>query len=77
MIAKSMGRPVPEGWLRDLEGRPTTDASGYPDRSVLQPIGGYKGYGPAVLVEVLCGILIGASFLSSIHLWINESGGRG
>ncbi len=74
LIAKAMGRPVPEGWLRDLEGRPTTDASGYPDRSVLQPIGAYKGYGLAVLVEVLCGILTGASFLSGIHVWINESG---
>ncbi len=74
LIAKAMGRQVPEGWLRDLEGRPTTDASGYPDRSVLQPIGDYKGYGFAVLVEVLCGILTGASFLSGIRVWINESG---
>ena len=74
MIAKAMARPVPAGWLRDPEGRPTTDASGYPDRSVLQPIGGYKGYGLAVLVEVLCGILTGASFLSGVKGWINESG---
>ncbi len=74
IVAKAMGRPVPEGWLRDLDGRPTTDASGYPDRSVLQPIGGYKGYGLAVLVEVLCGILTGASFLTGVRGWINESG---
>ena len=74
MIAKAMGRPMPEGWLRDLEGRPTTDASGYPDKSVLQPIGGYKGYGFAILVEILCGVLTGASFLSGVQGWINESG---
>ncbi len=74
MIAKAMARPVPEGWLRDPEGRPTTDPSGYPDRSVLQPIGGYKGYGLAVLVEVLCGILTGAAFLSGVKGWINEKG---
>ena len=74
MIAKAMGRPVPAGWLRDPEGRPTTDASGYPNRSVLQPVGGYKGYGLAVLVEVLCSILTGASFLSGVKGWINESG---
>jgi LDH2 family malate/lactate/ureidoglycolate dehydrogenase len=74
MIAKAMGRQMPEGWLRDLEGRPTTDASGYPDRSVLQPIGGYKGYGLAVLVEILCGVLTGAAFLSGVKGWINESG---
>jgi LDH2 family malate/lactate/ureidoglycolate dehydrogenase len=74
MIAKAMGRQMPEGWLRDLDGRPTTDASGYPDRSVLQPIGGYKGYGLAVLVEILCGVLTGAAFLSGVKGWINESG---
>jgi LDH2 family malate/lactate/ureidoglycolate dehydrogenase len=65
---------MPEGWLRDLEGRPTTDASGYPERSVLQPIGGYKGYGLAVLVEILCGVLTGAAFLSGVKGWINEAG---
>ncbi len=74
LIAKAMGRPAPEGWLRDQEGRPTTDASGYPERSVLQPMAGYKGYGLAVLVEILCGILTGASFLSGVPTWINESG---
>ncbi len=73
MIAKSMGRPVPEGWLRDQEGQPTTDPSGYPERSVLQPMAGYKGYGLAVLVEVLAGILTGASFLSGIKAWVGEN----
>ncbi len=71
MIAKAMGRPAPDGWLRDLEGKPTTDASGYPEKSVLQPMAGYKGYGFAVLVEVLCGVLTGASFLSGIPAWVN------
>ncbi len=74
MIAKALGRPMPEGWLRDLEGRPTTDAGGYPERSVLQPMAGYKGYGLALLVEVLCAVLTGASFLSGVKGWINEGG---
>jgi ureidoglycolate dehydrogenase (NAD+) len=73
MIAKAMGRSVPAGWLCDPEGRPTTDPSGYPDRSVLQPMAGYKGYGLAVLVEVLAGILTGASFLSGIKAWVGEN----
>jgi ureidoglycolate dehydrogenase (NAD+) len=73
MIAKAMGRSAPDGWLRDLEGRPTTDASGYPETSVLQPMAGYKGYGLAVLVEILCGILTGASFLSGIPGWVNPN----
>ncbi len=75
MIAKSLGRPVPEGWLLDQEGRPTTDASGYPERSVLQPLAGYKGYGLAVFVEILAGVLTGASMLSGVKSWVVEGGG--
>ena len=73
MIAKAMGKSVPDGWLLDQEGRPTTDPSGYPERSVLLPMAGYKGYGLAVLVEVLAGILTGASFLSGIKAWVGEN----
>jgi ureidoglycolate dehydrogenase (NAD+) len=73
MIAKAMGKSVPEGWLLDREGRPTTDPSRYPDQSVLRPMAGYKGYGLAILVEVLAGILTGASFLSGVKAWVGEN----
>ena len=56
-----LGLPIPEEWgYRDAEGRPTTD----PARVVgaVQPaIGGAKGFGMAVLVDVLAGALAGAS----------------
>jgi ureidoglycolate dehydrogenase (NAD+) len=75
MIAKAAGKPVPEGWLLDQDGRPTTDPGGYPDKAVLQPMAGYKGYGLAVFVEILAGILTGASFLSGVKVWVADGVG--
>jgi len=49
-------RTIPEGWALDPAGRPTTDAEAAIAGSVL-PIGGAKGYGLALLVEVLCSAL--------------------
>ncbi len=55
--ARDEGRPIPEGWGVDEQGQPTTD----PARVYAGvPLGGYKGYALAVLVEVLCGVLPGA-----------------
>jgi uncharacterized oxidoreductase len=61
--------PVPEGWLLDAEGRPTTDPSVLyesPPGSIL-PMGGaqaYKGFGLALVLDMLAGGLTGgrASF---------------
>ena len=35
----------------------------------LKPVGGYKGYGLATMVEVFCGILSGGPFATHIRLW--------
>ena len=55
--ARDEGRPIPEGWGVDEHGRPTTDAAAV---ASAVPLGGYKGYALAVMVEVLCGVLPGA-----------------
>jgi L-2-hydroxycarboxylate dehydrogenase (NAD+) len=54
------GEMMPEGWMVDREGRPLTD----PKRAgegFLLPIGGYKGYGLALVVGLLAGTLNGAA----------------
>jgi len=67
-VALSKGISIPEGWAIDKEGKPLTD----PTKRVrgeggLLPLGGtpkmgsYKGFGLAVLVEILSGILSGSS----------------
>lgn len=47
------GETIPEGWAIDAEGFPTTDPAAAIAGSVL-PIGGPKGFGLALLAELLC-----------------------
>ncbi len=50
------GGPIPEGWGVDDAGVETRD----PHRiAALNPIGGYKGFGLSMMVDVLCGVLTG------------------
>jgi LDH2 family malate/lactate/ureidoglycolate dehydrogenase len=53
------GQPeIPAGWAFDSEGHPTTDTqSAY--KGMLMPLGGYKGSGLAMMVEILCSVLSG------------------
>jgi len=48
-------------WALDSEGRPTTDASEAIKGFVL-PIGRHKGYGLAVAIDILSGVLTGGAF---------------
>jgi LDH2 family malate/lactate/ureidoglycolate dehydrogenase len=59
------GKPVPEGWALDAEGRPTTDAVAAV-AGVLLPVGGPKGSGLALAVDLIAGVMSGASFGSDI-----------
>jgi len=54
------GEAMPEGWMIDRQGRPLTDPR-RADEGFLLPIGGYKGYGLALLVGLLAGTLNGAA----------------
>lgn len=53
---QALGKPLPEGWAIDVEGKPTTDPATAVKGSVL-PIGGPKGYALALMVELLCSAL--------------------
>src|SRR5262249_20963818 len=58
--AAQRGETMPEGWMIDHQGKPLTD----PKRSaegLLVPIGGYKGYGLALVIGLLAGSLNGAA----------------
>jgi len=64
-VKRNRGEPVPEGWIIDAAGRPSTDPADFYDepRGSLLPFGGlmgYKGYGLGVVVELLSGALSGA-----------------
>jgi LDH2 family malate/lactate/ureidoglycolate dehydrogenase len=55
------GLPLPQGWMTDPEGNPLTDGR-RSSEGVLLPIGGYKGYGLALIFGLLAGTLNGAAF---------------
>jgi len=67
------GEPMPEGWATDSEGRPTTDAAAAL-KGFLLPVGGHKGYGLAVMVDMLAGLLSGASYLTRVKAWDKDPG---
>lgn len=59
--ASISGEPtIPAGWAIDNNGVPTTDTAaameGWP-----MPLGGYKGYGLAMMAEILCAVLSGGA----------------
>ena len=54
--AAQRGETMPEGWMVDREGRPLTDPRRMNDGFLL-PIGGYKGYGMALVFGMLAGTL--------------------
>ena len=61
MVAAKEGKPIPEGWAFDAEGKPTTDAKAALTGS-MAAIGGVKGVLLALTVELLCCALTGAQF---------------
>jgi LDH2 family malate/lactate/ureidoglycolate dehydrogenase len=54
------GEQMPEGWMIDREGRPLTDPKRVHEGFLL-PIGGYKGYGMALVFGILAGTLNNAA----------------
>ena len=54
------GESMPEGWMIDRQGRPLLDPK-RAEEGCLLPIGGYKGYGLALIVGLLAGTLNGAA----------------
>jgi ureidoglycolate dehydrogenase (NAD+) len=68
--AKALGLPIPDNWIVDRDGRPTTDPSQFLGGGALLPMGGHKGYGLALLIESLSGILSGAAITWGIRSWM-------
>ena len=53
-VARSKGQNVPEGWIVDSAGRPTTDVEQfYEHGGMLLPFGGHKGFALSLVIELL------------------------
>ncbi len=79
-VYNRQGKPLPLGWATDETGTPTADAARVLDNFTtrrgggLLPLGGvgeefsgYKGYGLALLVDILSGVLPGAGYANTIY----------
>src|SRR5437764_7238062 len=56
---------IPAGWAFNSQGVPTTDTlEAY--RGMLMPLGGYKGSGLAMMVEILCSVLSGGAMANEV-----------
>ena len=55
------GKPIPRGWAYDREGKPTENPAAF---FLLAPLGegGYKGFGLALAMDILGGVLSGSLF---------------
>lgn len=60
-MAAKKGEEIPLGWATDETGKPTTDAE-KAMKGFLYPVGGHKGFGLAVIADILCGPLMGGGF---------------
>ncbi len=69
--ANKRGEKIPDTWATDRDGFPTTDPAAALD-GILLPIGGYKGYGLSVMVDLFAGMLSGAAFLTGVKSWVDS-----
>ncbi len=61
MAAAQTGEPIPADWALDAQGRPTTNAKAALAGTML-PIGGAKGAALAMMIDMICGAVLNASF---------------
>lgn len=65
LLASKKGEKIPLDWATDKEGKPTDDPeAGF--AGFLLPVGGHKGYGLALAVDLLSGLLTGGAFLHGL-----------
>lgn len=73
---RDAGAPMPLGWALDKDGNPTTDPQAGLD-GFIQFMGGYKGYGLTLMVDMLSGLLSGGRYLDQTRQMWDEDGPQG
>lgn len=66
--ALQQGTSIPETWATDREGKPTSDPK-QALQGFLLAIGGHKGYGLALAVDLFAGLLSDAAYLTHVKSW--------
>jgi LDH2 family malate/lactate/ureidoglycolate dehydrogenase len=64
--AERQGRSIPQGWATDKDGNPTTSPT-EAIAGMLLPAAGPKGFGLAVMIDLLCGGISGGSIADQVQ----------
>jgi LDH2 family malate/lactate/ureidoglycolate dehydrogenase len=67
------GQSIPLGWARDKDGNPTQDAKLALDGS-LEPVGGVKGSGLSLIIDLVCGVLTNTILTGGVKTVTDMSG---
>lgn len=65
-VAQQEKRKIPATWALDKNGVPTDDPNAAAHQGLIQPFGGYKGYGLSLLIDILTGVLSGGGFSTHV-----------
>lgn len=70
--AKKDGNKIPNTWIVDKDGKPTDNPDNYPEEGAMLPMAAHKGYGLALMVDLLTGVLAngGTSLTGEIDSWL-------
>lgn len=71
--AAATGESIPTGWAFDASGQPTQDAQAALQGS-MAPMGGAKGAGLSLAIDLLCGVLTGACLTGEVKNAVDLSG---
>jgi LDH2 family malate/lactate/ureidoglycolate dehydrogenase len=61
------GESIPEGYALDSKGRPTTDPAAALNGGVVLPMGGPKGSGLAMMMDIFGGVMSGSAFAGGVN----------
>jgi len=68
LLSGKIGQIIPFGWLLNNKGEPTDNPLDFENDGMLVPIGEYKGYGMAVMLDILAGVLSGSVFGAGVKV---------
>lgn len=71
--ARLNGESLQPGWALDKDGNPTTDPVEAIKGFVL-PMAGYKGYGIAMMIDMLSGLISGSAYLNKVGKFYSQDG---
>ena len=71
-VAQQEKKSIPATWALDKNGTPTDDPNVAARQGLIQPFGGYKGYGLSLLIDVLTGVLSGGGFSTRVRTLYQE-----